>query len=139
MKVLTKLTKQQLEEFDAALFKIDYNVSNLEVMFPMYAHPEGVEIEVYLGQDASPTYFEVPYEVLEYYISEYFNSEDILYWLRDSDDLYKEDLVALSEADGCMYWYNQLAHGDDTLKCSKWVVPQMMKDILNYQLTKINL
>lgn len=139
MKVLTKLTKQQLEEFDSALFKINYDVSNLEVMYPMYAHPAGVEIEVYLGQDASPTYFEVPYEVLEYYISEYFDSEDILYWLKDSDNLCKQDLIALSEASGCMYWYNELAHGDERLKCSKWVVPQMMQDISNYQLTKINL
>lgn len=139
MKVLTKLTKQQLEEFDSALFKINYDVSNLEVMYPMYAHPAGVEIEVYLGQDASPTYFEVPYEVLEYYISEYFDSEDILYWLKDSDNLCKQDLIALSESSGCMYWYNELAHGDERLKCSKWVVPQMMQDISNYQLTKINL
>lgn len=139
MKVLTKLTKQQLEEFDSALFKINYDVTNLEVMYPMYAHPAGVEIEVYLGQDASPTYFEVPYEVLEYYISEYFDSEDILYWLKDSDNLCKQDLIALSESTGCMYWYNELAHGDERLKCSKWVVPQMMQDISDYQLTKINL
>lgn len=139
MKVLTKLTKQQLEEFDSALFKINYDVTNMEVMYPMYAHPAGVEIEVYLGQDASPTYFEVPYEVLEYYISEYFDSEDILYWLKDSDNLCKQDLIALSESTGCMYWYNELAYGDERLKCSKWVVPQMMQDISDYQLTKINL
>lgn len=139
MNKLNKLTKQQLQEFDSALFKINYDSKNLEVMYPMYAHPDGVEIEVYLGQDASPTYFEVPYEVLEYYISEYFDSEDILYWLKDSDDLYKEDLAALSESTGCMYWYNELAYGDERLKCSKWVVPQLMQDISDYQLTKINL
>lgn len=139
MKVLTKLTKQQLEEFDSALFKINYDSKNLEVMYPMYAHPDGVEIEVYLGQDASPTYFEVPYEVLEYYISEYFDSEDILYWLKDSGNLEKQDLLMLANLDGCMYWYNELAHGDERLKCSKWVVPQLMQDISDYQLTKINL
>ena len=138
MKVLNKLTKQQLQEFDSALFKINYDSKNLEVMYPMYAHPDGVEIEVYLGQDASPTYFEVPYEVLEYYISEYFNSEDILYWLKDSGNLEKQDLLMLANLDGCMYWYNELAYGDERLKCSKWVVPQLMQDIADYQLTKLN-